>query len=63
MTKKSGTFQFKVDYMKYKMLKIGHIKNRLSRCFNMNFKKNIENYQISVAEKIRISSLIDYVSS
>ena len=34
------------------MLKnIVHIENRLSRCFNLHFKKNIESYQISVAEK------------
>ena len=50
--------------MKYPMLKnTGHIENRLSRCFNLHFKKNIESYQIYVAERKFIGSLIDYVLS
>ena len=55
----TSIFQFQAGYMKYPILKnIGHIDNRLSRFFNLHFKKN-EIYQISVAEKyVLVISLI-----
>ena len=41
--KKSGIFQFQFGYMKHPtMKKIGHIENRLSRCFNLHFKEKMK---------------------
>ena len=57
--KGSYIFQFQIGYIEYPILKnIGYIENGLSSFF-LNFKKNTERYQRSVAEKnVLVLSLI-----